>query len=226
MKYLEFDVKNMTVVRQSTDKTAILSGAVNYYGLHFTMDPEFENLAGAKACIISKPSSRETKRYDLDENGRCPIPNSFLRDNKPIEIRVVSGNMIGTPWTIVNVTESGQVPPEEPEAEPEVDKSFVQSPIGGENVPYLKASATNGLEYSVDGITWQGGTVGVPEVPSLPSGLTYFRKYGDWVQGDALVGTAPIIAEIADPTLATAEDVANKVNEIIQALVARGITTT
>ena len=43
--------------------------------------------------------------------------------------------------------------------------------------------------------------------------------------GEGLTGSAASIAKIAEPTTAQASDLATKVNEIIDALVARGIST-
>ena len=43
--------------------------------------------------------------------------------------------------------------------------------------------------------------------------------------GEGLTGSATSIAKIAEPTTAQASDIATKVNEIIDALVARGIST-
>lgn len=177
MKYLEFDVKNMAISRTAGDKTALISGAVNYFGLHFNFDDEFASIPGAKAVEFYK--NRNKIRVDLVEN-QCAIPNDLLTDKANFEMRVVSGNTIGTTWLGVGITESGVILPETPEKEPPESMEYVKTASGDEAAPYLRAG-TNGLEFSKDGQTWEGGVSGVPEVPKKPAGGKYVRTYGDWV---------------------------------------------
>lgn len=181
MKYLEFDVKNMAISRTVGDKTALISGAVNYFGAHFNFDDEFASIPGAKAVEFYK--NRNKIRVDLVDN-QCAIPNELLTDKANFEMRVVSGNTIGTTWLGVGITESGIVMPEEPEEEPPTMMAYVKTPSGEYEVALIRAT-TNGLEYSTDGgETWNSGVSGVPEVPSRPKGAAYLRKNGDWVNAE------------------------------------------
>lgn len=180
MKYLEFDVKNMAISRTAGDKTALISGAVNYFGLHFNFDEEFAAIPGAKAVEFYK--NRNKIRSDLVEN-QCAIPNELLADKANFEMRVVSGNTIGTTWLGVGITESGVIMPEEPEGEAPSGMEYVKTASGENAAPYLRAS-TNGLEYSQNGEDWNSGVSGVPEVPSRPKGAAYLRKNGDWVNAE------------------------------------------
>lgn len=225
MKYLNFDIKNMTISKTSGEKTVLISGAVNYFGLHFNMDEEFSTLAGVKYCEFYK--NKTTKRLELVDN-QCAIPNEFLKDKVSFEIRVVSGNMIATPWAVVSITESGMIAPDEPEEDAPENSSYVKTPTGDNSIAYIRGGK-NGMEYSSDGENWESGVNGIPDVPKTPEDTTYVRKNGDWVefeppeQSDAegLVGEAVSIATLEDT--ATLEDVVAKVNEIISALVARGV---
>lgn len=183
MKYLEFDVKNMKIDRTSGDKTALISGAVNYFGLHFSFDDEFASIPGAKAVEFFK--NKQTRRVDL-VNGACAIPNELLNDKTNFEMRVVSGSTVGTPWSTVGITESGAVMPEEPDEEPPEGMDYVKTYPGDEAAPYLRAS-TNGLEYSQDGENWNSGVSGVPEVPAKPKGAIFGRTNGDWVRIDKMI---------------------------------------
>lgn len=180
MKYLEFDVKNMAISRTAGDKTALISGAVNYFGLHFNFDEEFAAIPGAKAVEFYK--NRNKIRVDLVDN-QCAIPNELLTDKANFEMRVVSGNTIGTTWLGVGITESGIIMPEEPEEEAPSGMEYVKTASGENSAPYLRAS-TNGLEYSQNGEDWNSGVSGVPEVPSRPKGAAYLRKNGDWVNAE------------------------------------------
>lgn len=180
MKYLEFDVKNMAISRTAGDKTALISGAVNYFGLHFNFDEEFAAIPGAKAVEFYK--NRNKIRVDLVDN-QCAIPNELLTDKANFEMRVVSGNAIGTTWLGVGITESGIIMPEEPEEEAPSGMEYVKTASGESAAPYLRAS-TNGLEYSQNGEDWNSGVSGVPEVPSRPKGAAYLRKNGDWVNAE------------------------------------------
>lgn len=180
MKYLEFDVKNMAISRTAGDKTALISGAVNYFGLHFNFDEEFAAIPGAKAVEFYK--NRNKIRVDLVEN-QCAIPNELLTDKANFEMRVVSGKTIGTTWLGVGITESGIIMPEEPEEEAPSGMEYVKTASGENAAPYLRAS-TNGLEYSQNGEDWNSGVSGVPEVPSRPKGAAYLRKNGDWVNAE------------------------------------------
>lgn len=195
MKYLEFEVKNMTISPVSGDKTKLISGAVNYFGLHFSFDEEFASIPGTKAVEFLK--NRNKIRVDLADNA-CAIPNELLTDKTNFEMRVISGNTIGTQWTSVGITESGIIMPETLEEEPPVNMEYVKTASGENAAPYLRAG-TNGLEYSQNGEDWNSGVSGVPEVPSRPKDAIYGRKNGDWVRIDELLndtGDANAIKEI------------------------------
>lgn len=177
MKYLEFDVKNMAITRTQNDKTPLISGAVNYFGLHLNFDEEFAAIPGGKKVEFIKKNNKDVR--DLVD-GKCGIPNWILTDKDEFQIRVTSGTTIGTQWQKIAITEGGIIMPEEPEEEAPPTMEYVKTASGDEAAPYLRAS-TNGLEFSKDGQTWEGGVSGVPEVPKKPAGGKYVRTYGDWV---------------------------------------------
>lgn len=183
MKYLEFDVKNMAISRTAGDKTALISGAVNYFGVHFNFDEEFAAIPGAKAVEFYK--NRNKIRADLVD-GACAIPNELLTDKANFEMRVVSGNTIGTTWTSVGITESGVILPEIPEEEAPESMEYVKTYTGDQAAPLLRAT-TNGLEYSTNGEIWNSGVSGVPEVNTSPKNAIWGRKWGDWVRIDKII---------------------------------------
>lgn len=180
MKYLEFDISNMAITKNSKDKTALISGAVSYFGLHFNFDEEFADIPGGKAVEFIKKNNKD-KRDLVD--GKCEIPNWILADKDTFSMRVTCGNTIGTQWAQVNITEGGIIMPEEPEEEAPSGMEYVKTASGENAAPYLRAS-TNGLEYSQNGEDWNSGVSGVPEVPSRPKGAAYLRKNGDWVNAE------------------------------------------
>lgn len=180
MKYLEFDVKNMSITRKPTDKTPLISGAVDYYGLGFEFDEEFAAIPGGKRVEFIKKNNKESR--DLVD-GKCSIPNWILTDKDVFQIRVTSGNTIGTQWQQIAITEGGIIMPEEPEEEAPPTMEYVKTASGDEAAPYLRAN-TNGLEYSQDGENWNSGVSGVPEVKSSPKNALWARSWGDWVRID------------------------------------------
>lgn len=186
MKYLEFKVSNMAISRVAGDKTALISGAVNYFGLHFDFDEEFAAIPGAKTVEFYK--NRNKIRVDLVDNA-CAIPNELLTDKQAFEIRVASGNTIGTTWQSIGITESGVIMPEEPEEELPATMEYVKTFTGDEAAPLLRAT-TNGLEYSTNGEDWNSGVSGVPEVPSRPKDAIFGRTNGDWVRIDKMIEEA------------------------------------
>ena len=183
MKYLEFDVKNMAISRTAGDKTALISGAVNYFGVHFNFDEEFASIPGAKAVEFYK--NRNKIRVDLVD-GACSIPNELLTDKANFEMRVVSGNTIGTTGASVGITESGVILPETPEEEAPESMEYVKTYTGDQAAPLLRAT-TNGLEYSTNGEDWNSGVSGVPEVNASPKNAIWGRKWGDWVRIDKII---------------------------------------
>lgn len=191
MKYLEFEIRNMTLNRKQGDKTVPISGSVNYFGVSVSFDEDFESVPGGKFAEFFK--NKITKRNDLVD-GKCAIPNEFLKDKDAFEIRVVSGCTVATPWVKIVPTESGPITPEEPEEQPEEGMEYVKTQSGDAAVPFLRAS-TNGLEFSKNGEDWEGGLSGVPEVPAKPKGAKYLRVHGDWVPYEE-----PDIPEVPDMT--------------------------
>lgn len=178
MKYLEYKIQNMAISRDSADKTPLISGAVNYFGMHFDFGEEFGSIPGTKAVEFVKKNNKD--RRDLVD-GKCKIPNWLLNDKDVFQIRVISGNTIGTQWATVNITESGVIMPDEPEENAPAGTEYVKT-LSGEYAVALIRSSTNGLEYSTDGgETWNSGVSGVPEVPARPKNAVYGRKNGDWV---------------------------------------------
>lgn len=183
MKYINYDVKNMAISLAAGEKTKLISGAVNYFGVHFSFDDEFSAIPGGKAVEFFK--NKQTRRIDLVDN-QCAIPNELLTDKSNFEMRVVSGNTIGTTWISVGITESGIIAPEEPEEEAPSGMEYVKTTSGDEAVPYLR-EASNGLEYSKDGVDWNSGLDGVPEVPATPKGAIFGRANKDWVRIDKMI---------------------------------------
>lgn len=186
MKYINYDVKNMAISLTAGEKTKLISGAVNYFGVHFNFDDEFAAIPGGKAVEFYK--NKQTRRVDLVEN-QCAIPNELLTDKANFEMRVVSGNTIGTTWLSVGITESGVIMPEEPEEEAPSGMEYVKTASGENAAPYLRAS-TNGLEYSQNGEDWNSGVSGVPEVPTRPKEAIFGRTNGDWVRIDKMIEEA------------------------------------
>lgn len=183
MKYLEFDISNMAITKNSKDKTALISGAVNYFGVHFNFDEEFSDIPGGKAVEFIKKNNKD--RRDLVD-GKCEIPNWILTDKDTFSMRVTCGNTIGTQWAQVNITEGGVIMPEEPEEEAPSGMEYVKTASGENAAPYLRAS-TNGLEYSQNGEDWNSGVSGVPEVPTRPKDAIFGRTNGDWVRIDKMI---------------------------------------
>lgn len=178
MKYLEYKIQNMAISREPADKTALISGAVNYFGMHFDFGEEFGSIPGTKAVEFIKKNNKDHR--DLVD-GKCEIPNWLLTDKDVFQIRVISGNTIGTQWATVNITESGVIMPDEPEENAPAGTEYVKT-LSGDHAVALIRSGTNGLEYSTDGgETWNSGVSGVPEVPARPKNAVYGRKNGDWV---------------------------------------------
>lgn len=196
MKYINYDVKGMAISLTAGEKTKLISGAVNYFGLHFNFDDEFSEIPGVKAVEFFK--NKQTRRIDLVD-GACAIPNELLTDKNNFEMRVISGNTIGTTWTSVGITESGVILPETPEEELPESMEYVKTYTGDQAAPILRAS-TNGLEYSQNGEDWNSGVSGVPEVPSRPKDSAYLRKNGDWVNAEEYLaengGEANVIDEV------------------------------
>lgn len=222
MKYLEYEVKNMAISRSGKDKTNPISGSVNYFGIHFTFDEEFAGIAGAKAVEFYK--GRNTVREDLVD-GRCQIPNDFLKDKTAFEMRVINGGSVATPWISVAITESGVIKPDEPGEDAPENMEYVKTQSGDGAVPFLR-TGENGLEFSQNGEDWESGVNGVPDVPAKNKGKKYLRVNGDWVEyeePEGLKGEAAALAPIDDSGEVTTADLVAKLNEVIGILQTRGI---
>lgn len=183
MKYLKFDIKDMSISRTLGDKTAPISGAVNYFGLQFNFDEEFASIPGVKSVEFCK--QRQCKRVDLVD-GKCAIPNEILQDKQAFEIRVTSGCTVATPWAGVGIVESGAILPDEPEEAP-ATMEYVKTESGKNAAPFLRVNDDEILEYSKNGNEWFKGISGVPEVPAKPEGKVYGRSNGDWVDIETLI---------------------------------------
>lgn len=183
MIYLKFDVKNREIARKSTDKVPIISGSTGCYGLEFEFDEEFSAISGGKAVEFIKKNNKD-RRYLVD--GKCEIPNWILTDKDTFQIRVIVGTTTGTQWKQVAILEGGIIMPEEPEEEAPTGMEYVKTVSGDEAVPYLR-EASNGLEYSKDGVDWNSGLDGVPEVPATPKGAIFGRSNKDWVRIDKMI---------------------------------------
>lgn len=230
MKYLEFEVSNMTLRRKNGDKTSPTSGTVNYYGIEVSFDAEFADLAGAKSVEFYK--NRYTEREDLVE-GKCKIPNIFLRDKNSFDIRVVNGNSVVTPWISVAVNESGPIMTDAPEEDAPEGMAYVKTTNDENAVPFVRATPENGFEYSHNGEDWENGINGLPDVPKDPKGQPpkrYLRIHGDWVEYEesevspGLAGEAPELPPIDGSTEVTIADLVAKYNAMINALKVRGVT--
>lgn len=224
MKYLEFEVKDMAISRKAGDKTAPISGSVNYYGVRFNFDEAFSEVPGVKAVEFFK--NRRNIRVDLTD-GACVIPNEFLCDKLPFEMRIISGNAVATPWAQVTVTESGVIHPEVPDEELPNNMSYVKSLTGDSTVAVIRKGDT-GFEFSQNGEDWESGINGIPDVPKMPKNAKYVRRNGDWVQYEepepvqGLSGETVSVTELA--TDAELSAVIAKINEVIGALKVRGVT--
>lgn len=228
MKYLEYDINNMTISKTAGNKTSPISGSVNYFGVHFNFDDEFAAISGAKAAEFFK--EHNNVRVDLVD-GKCLIPNDMLKSKEPFEMRVLSGNSIATPWFSVALTESGQIASEEPGEDAPAGTEYVKTESGDKAVPYIR-KGTNGLEYSQDGTTWNetggaeagsSGEANVIETVKLNGTALDVTEKAVNIQIEGLTGTASVVDAIADTDSATTSDIATKLNEVIALLQARGI---
>lgn len=152
MKYLEYIVKNMKISKSQTDKAVLISGATDYFGMHFTYDEEFASLEEVKTCEFFK--NRKTVKVDLVD-GYCAVPNEILRDKNPFEMRVVSGNTVGTPWVAVAITEGGIINNnDEPEELAPMGTAYVKTLTGENNISMIRDN-DGVFEFSKDGQSWK-----------------------------------------------------------------------
>lgn len=186
MKYINYDVKNMAISPSQGEKAKLISGAINYFGLHFNFDEEFADIPGGKAVEFIKKNNKDRREL---ADGKCEIPNWILADKDNFFMRVTCGTTIGTQWAQVGITEGGIIMPEEPGEEAPSGMEYVKTASGESAAPYLRAS-TNGLEYSQNGEDWNSGVSGVPEVPTRPKDAIFGRTNGDWVRIDKMISEA------------------------------------
>lgn len=183
MHYVKFKTVGTTLSKN--DKMPIVSGSINFYGIEVEFDDFWNNLSGTKTVQFYKNRNRE--EYDLVEN-RCILPNDFIEDRFPFEIRVCSGDSFATPWIQVALSEGGPLFSDVPDEDLPDELSFVKTPKGDSAISQLRFGKT-GLEYSINGIDWESAINGIPDVPRSPDGISYTRKRGDWVpseKGDAI----------------------------------------
>lgn len=183
IRYIKFKASEFYLTRD--DKTPIISGSINFYGIEIEFDEFWRNLPGTKQIEFYK--SRNRVQHDLIE-GKCILPNEFISDKSPFEMRLISGETIATPWIQVILTEGGPLFGDEPEENMPDDLAYVKTPKDETAISQLRAGE-HGLEYSVDGITWESAVNGIPDVPRTPEDESYVRKRGDWIpteKGEAI----------------------------------------
>lgn len=183
MHYVKFKTVGTTLSK--SDKMPIVSGSMDFYGIEVIFDEFWINIPGTKQVEFYK--NRRYEKLDLVE-GISILPNEFIADKYPYEMRVSSGNMIATPWISVTLTEGGPLFTDKPDEEIPENLSFVKTPKGDQSISQLRAG-TNGLEYSINGIDWESAINGIPDVPRNTDDISYLRKRGDWIpaeKGDAI----------------------------------------
>lgn len=175
MQYIKFRTSGSSLSKN--DKTPIISGSINFYGIEIEFDDFWNNLPGTKEVQFCK--NRNRVKRDL-ENGKCIIPNDFIEDKHSFDMRVVSGDRFATPWIPVVLTEGGPLFQDNPEEDLPEDLTYVKTPKGDQAISQLRVGE-NGLEYSVNGIDWESAINGIPDVPKTIEDMEYLRKRGDWV---------------------------------------------
>lgn len=194
MRYIKFKASEFALTRD--DKTPIVSGSIDFYGIEIELDEFWRNLPGTKQIQFYK--SRNRVQCDLIE-GKCVLPNEFIADRSPFEMRLSSGDRVATPWIQVMLTEGGPLFSDDPDEDIPEELSYVKTPKGDQAISQLRAGE-NGLEYSVNGVDWESAINGIPDVPKIPDDVSYVRKRGDWIpeeQGEAIsdLTSAPTMAD-------------------------------
>lgn len=194
MRYIKFKASEFSLTRD--DKTPIVSGSIDFYGIEIVFDEFWKNLPGTKQLQFYK--SRNRVQSDLIE-GKCVLPNEFIADKAPFEMRLSSGDTVATPWIPVTLTEGGPLFTDKPDEEIPEDLSFVKTPKGDNAISQLRVGES-GLEYSVNGIDWESAINGIPDVPRNSDDISYLRKRGDWIpaeKGEAIsdLTSAPTMAD-------------------------------
>lgn len=193
MKDLTFTVKDLTLARKSGEKSMLISGSNEYFRFVFEFDEEFEGIPGTKSVEFFKNRTRQ--RVDLGGDNTCIVPSNFLEDRNSLEIRVIAGQTVATPWVSVQIVESGVIDPENPdEEEPSGGTGYVKSPTGDSQVAQVRKGEGGGLEFSQNGSEF-ASVIGNPR---------------------------PVNALTEEET---EDGVGKKLNEVIKALVDKGILT-
>lgn len=175
MHYVKFKTVGTTLSK--SDKMPIVSGSVNFYGIEVEFDEFWNDLAGTKTVQFYK--NRNRIEHDLVD-GRCILPNSFIEDRNPFEIRVCSGDSFATPWIQVVLSEGGPLFTDAPDEGLPEELSYVKT-LKGEYAIALLRNGSTGLEYSINGVDWESAINGIPDVPRNTEDISYVRKRGDWV---------------------------------------------
>lgn len=178
MRYIKFKASEFSLARE--DKTPIVSGSIDFYGIEIVFDEFWKNLPGTKQLQFYK--NRNRVQSDLVE-GKCVLPNEFIADKASFEMRMSSGDTIATPWISVVLTEGGPLFTDKPDEDIPENLSFVKTPKGDTAISQLRAGET-GLEYSVNGIDWESAINGIPDVPRNSEDASYLRKRGDWIPAE------------------------------------------
>lgn len=204
----------MKISKSQTDKAVLISGATDYFGLHFTYDEEFASLEEVKTCEFFK--NRKTVKVDLVD-GYCAVPNEILRDKNPFEMRVVSGNTVGTPWFAVAITEGGIINnDDEPEELAPMGTAYVKTLTGENNISMIRDN-DGAFEYSKDGQNWK----------SVNSATTN--------NGNSENVESPIISDeqideriescLSDKDYATNADIENKIDKIVATKIEKAVNS-
>lgn len=175
MHYVKFKTVGTTLSK--IDKMPIVSGSVNFYGIEVEFDDFWNNLSGTKTVQFYK--NRNRVEHDLID-GRSILPNSFIEDRSPFEMRVCSGDSFATPWIQVILSEGGPLFSDVPDEDLPEDLSFVKT-LKGEYAIALLRNGPTGLEYSINGVNWESAINGIPDVPRNTDDISYLRKRGDWI---------------------------------------------
>lgn len=178
MHYVKFKTVGPTLSK--SDKMPIVSGSINFYGIEVEFDDFWNNLSGTKTIQFYK--NRNRVEHDLVD-GKCVLPNSFIEDKNPFEMRVCSGESFATPWIQVVLSEGGPIFSDIPDEDLPEELTFVKTPKGERGISQLRAGE-NGLEYSTNGIDWESAINGIPDVPRSSDDISYMRKRGDWVPAE------------------------------------------
>lgn len=194
MHYIKFKASEFSLLRD--DKTPIVSGSIDFYGIEIAFDEFWKNLPGTKQIQFYK--SRNRVQSDLVD-GKCILPNEFIADKAPFEMRLSSGDTVATPWIPVTLTEGGPMFTDKPDEEIPEELSYVKTPKGDHAISQLRVGES-GLEYSVNGIDWEAAINGIPDVPRNTDDISYLRKRGDWIpaeKGEAIadLSSAPTMAD-------------------------------